>query len=254
MARTKVLHIYSMIMSYQISSGGGTGVTTVDCEKQVRSWRLLRAVAELLIPTCNCIITQETQEMTQHKTHSPPKSSITGTLFGYRRGKVSFCIQTSPNSTSPFLLLELAIPTKVLAKEMKGGSIRFAFESKCDSGSLLSMPTWTMYCNGRKLGFAVKRKPSAADMEVLRKIENVVVGAGIVSLENDVMYLRGKFERFHGSSNSESFHLIDPDGSQNGQELSFYFLRSWWKNSGCFSFFFSILLGLFFNPFFWAYA
>lgn len=63
-------------------------------------------------------------------------------------------------------------------------------------------------------------------MEVLRKIENVVVGAGIVSLENDVMYLRGKFERFHGSSNSESFHLIDPDGSQNGQELSFYFLRS----------------------------
>ncbi|KAL8476253.1 hypothetical protein ACS0TY_028789 [Phlomoides rotata] len=209
-------------MSYPISGGGSTGVTTVDCEKQVRSWRLLRAVAELLIPSCNCIITQETQQTSHHS----PKSTITGTLFGYRRGKVSFCIQTSPNSISPILLLELAIPTKVLAEEMKGGSIRFAFESKCDSGSLLSEPTWTMYCNGRKLGFAVKRKPSAADMEVLRKIENVVVGAGIASLENDVMYLRGKFERFNGSSNSESFHLIDPDGSKNGQELSFYFLRS----------------------------
>lgn len=65
------------------------------------------------------------------------------------------------------------------------------------------------------------------DMEVLRKIENVVVGAGVATVDlNDVMYLRGKFERFHGSSNSESFHLIDPDGSKNGQELSFYFLRS----------------------------
>ncbi|KAI3451198.1 hypothetical protein Pfo_007863 [Paulownia fortunei] len=224
-----------MMMSYP-TVGGTTGVTTVDCQKQVRSWRLLRSIAELLIPTCNCIITQENQELTPLKTYTPkykkpscsPSSTITGTLFGYRRGKVSFCIQTNPKSISPILLLELAIPTNVLAKEMKGGSIRFALECKrsVDSGSLLSMPLWTMYCNGRKVGFAVKKKPSRADMEVLQQIETVVVGAGITRVEHDVMYLRGKFERFHGSANSESFHLIDPDGNNNGQELSFYFLRS----------------------------
>ncbi|KAK4417119.1 protein MIZU-KUSSEI 1 [Sesamum alatum] len=222
-----------MMISYSVDGGAANHVTTVDCQKQVRSWRLLRAIAELLLPTCgNCIIRQENQQ-TLGKTYTPKYSStITGTLFGYRRGKVSFCIQTNPKSICPILLLELAIPTNVLAKEMKGGSVRFAFECKrstdldSGSGSLLSMPLWTMYFNGRKVGFAVKRKPSRADMEVLQQIETVAVGAGITRVEHDVMYMRGKFGRFHGSANSESFHLIDPDGNNNGQELSFYFLRS----------------------------
>ncbi|KAG8383575.1 hypothetical protein BUALT_Bualt04G0027800 [Buddleja alternifolia] len=218
-------------------SGSTTGVTTVDCHKQVRSWRLLRSILELLIPTC--IITQENQEFTQGKMYSQkystykkpsciPSSTITGTLFGSRRGKVSFCIQANPKSISPILLLELAIPTNVLAKEMKGGSIRIAFECNSGnkySGSLLSMPLWSMYFNGRKVGFAVKRKPSRGDIELLQRLETIVVGAGITRLDEDVMYLRGKFERFNGSDNSESFHLIDPD-SNIGQELSFYFLRS----------------------------
>ncbi|KAG8383580.1 hypothetical protein BUALT_Bualt04G0028300 [Buddleja alternifolia] len=218
-------------------SGSTTGVTTVDCHKQVRSWRLLRSILELLIPTC--IITQANQEFTQGKMYSHkystykkpsciPSSTITGTLFGSRRGKVSFCIQANPKSISPILLLELAIPTNVLAKEMKGGSIRIAFECNSGnkySGSLLSMPLWSMYFNGRKVGFAVKRKPSRGDIELLQRLETIVVGAGITRLDEVVMYLRGKFERFNGSDNSESFHLIDPD-SNIGQELSFYFLRS----------------------------
>ncbi|XP_047965995.1 protein MIZU-KUSSEI 1-like [Salvia hispanica] len=210
------------------------GVTSVDCEKQVRSWRLLRSMAELLLPTCNCIITQENEphshppqiKQFRHKRASSASgpTTVSGTLYGHRRSKVTLCIQSSPISTSPILLLELAIPTNVLAKEMKGGSIRFAFESGAGAGPLLSMPAWTMYCNGRKLGFAVKRKPSRADVELLEKMQNVVVGAGLA--DDDVMYLRGKFERYHGSSNSDSFHLVDPDAARNGQELSFYFLRS----------------------------
>lgn len=220
-----------MIMSYAISGGGNSCVTTVDCHKQVRSWRLLRSIAELLLPTCNCIITHENQENIHITKMTSTSTTITGTIFGYRRGKVSFCIQTNPKSIAPILLLELAIPTNVLAKEMKGGSsVRFAFECKGTEdcpGSLLSMPSWTMYFNGRKLGFAVKRRPSVADMKVLQKIETVGIGAAITRVdEDDVMYLRGKFERFRGSANSESFHLIDPDGNENGQELSFYFLRS----------------------------
>lgn len=223
-----------------MSGGATTGVTAVECEKQVRSWRLLRSVAELLIPTCNCMITHEDQDeptllspkqFLHKRSSSASASTVFGTLYGHRRGKVSFCIQTNPNSVAPILLLELAIPTNVLAKEMKGGSIRLAFESKAGSGSdpLLSMPAWTMYCNGRRVGFAVKRKPSRADVELLQKIQNVVVGAGIASLDDDdVMYLRGMFERCHASANAHSFHLIDDHdyATSNAQELSFYFLRS----------------------------
>lgn len=236
-------------MSY--SSVGATnivsGVTAVDCHKQVRSWRLLRSILELLIPTCNCTfieqheIKQQTcMKQNYYIPHIPtlnPSTTITGTIFGHRRGKVSFCIQTNPKSTTPLLLLELAIPTTILAREMRGGLLRIALEStsnvrnSMDSHNyLLSMPIWNMYCNGRKVGFAVKRKPSKADMEVLGRMESVVVGAGVISakeldLDDEIMYLRGNFQRVCGSSDSETFHLIDPDGNV-GQELSIFFLRS----------------------------
>ncbi|KAL3845141.1 hypothetical protein ACJIZ3_002544 [Penstemon smallii] len=215
------------------------GTTTVDCHKQVRSWRLLRSLAEVLIPTCNCFITQEDQEekyynrkkylLYRKPSFNIPSSTVTGTLFGYRHGKVSFCIQTRPKSLSPILLLELSIPTSILAKEMKlRGSVRIALECNKpvgDMSSLLSVTVWTMYCNGKKVGSAIKREDSVADY-ILRQVENVAIGAGIIKCKNeDVMYLRGKFERIHSSSNSESFHLVDIDGNI-GQELSFYFLRS----------------------------
>lgn len=67
-------------------------------------------------------------------------------------------------------------------------------------------------------------------MEVLDRMESVVVGAGVISakeldLDDEIMYLRGNFQRVCGSSDSETFHLIDPDGNV-GQELSIFFLRS----------------------------
>lgn len=231
-----------MIMSYRAVST--TGVTTVDCQKQVRSWRLLRSFIELLVPTCNCFI-EENREFKEEKyinkffyenTSFISSSIITGTIYGNRRGKVSLCIQTNPKPMNPILLLEMAVPTSVLAREMKGGFLRIVLECNTtrkkalDSNSLLSMPLWTMYCNGRKVGFAVKRKPSRANIEILRQMESVVVGAGVINgkeitRNDDIMYLRGNFERVHGSYDSESFHLIDPDGNI-GQELSIFFLRS----------------------------
>ncbi|XVF61548.1 hypothetical protein PTKIN_Ptkin08bG0138600 [Pterospermum kingtungense] len=220
------------------------GVTSVDCQKQVRSWRLLRSLLQLLIPTCNCIFIEDheiKQETTYlHSYHHHPRrpvytssSVITGTIFGYRRGKVSFCIQANPNSTNPILLLEFAVPTAVLAREMQGGILRIALECTSNSGnsdSVLSIPQWTMHCNGRRVGYAVKRRPSKADMGALRLMSSVVVGAGMISgneLDHDdeLMYLRANFERVRGSSDSESFHLIDPDGNI-GQELSIFFYRS----------------------------
>ncbi|KAK7318655.1 hypothetical protein RJT34_03360 [Clitoria ternatea] len=198
----------------------GGGVTTVDCEKQVRSWRLLRSLMQFLIPTC--IIQQ------QRVTPCLQNTTITGTIFGFRRGKVSFCIQPNANSTDPILLLELALPITILAKEMRGGTLRIALESdaRCCSSdrTLLSTPLWTMYCNGRKVGHAVKRTPSNSDLEALRLMCSVVVGTGVINYNNQViMYLRGKFQRVRASSNVESFHFIDPDGDIH-QELSIFFL------------------------------
>lgn len=224
-----------------------TGVTTVDCEKQVRSWRLLRSLMQLLVPTCNCATIIEDQDVTNECLENPTKlyspsltmnsSTITGTIFGYRRGKVRFCIQANANS-NPILLLELAVPTTILAKEMREGTLRIALESCGDSednnnnnthtNTLLSTPLWTMYCNGRKVGYAVKRRPSNSDSEALRLMRSVVVGTGVVKCkkeDGEVMYLRGSFERVRGSENCESFHLIDPEGDRD-QELSVFFLRS----------------------------
>ncbi|KAF5451489.1 hypothetical protein F2P56_026595 [Juglans regia] len=242
------------------------GVTSVDCQKQVRSWRFLRSLLELLIPTCNCTTFVEDQDhikqeeedyfhrrpIRSYQTTAPPtfistsSTTIIGTIFGYRRGKVRLCIQTSTSNSiiNPVvLLLELAVPTTTLAREMRGGILRIALECATPpgystagggvSGSLLSMPLWTMYCNGRKVGYAVKRQPSEADMEALRLLSEVVVGAGIISGkelnredDDEVLYLRANFERVFGSANSESFHLIDPDGSNIGQELSIFLFRS----------------------------
>ncbi|GMI99426.1 hypothetical protein like AT5G65340 [Hibiscus trionum] len=222
-----------------------TGVTSVDCQKQVRSWRLLRSLLELLIPSCNRAFIDHNREI-KHRYYDPPPVStspsvITGTIFGYRRGKASFCIQANPmsNSNNPVLLLEFPVPTAVLAREMKGGILRVALECTAGSGngsgnseSVLSTPVWTMYCNGRKVGYAVKRKPTKADMDALRLMSSVVVGAGLISgkeldhhHDDELMYLRANFESVRSSADSESFHLIDPDGNI-GQELSIFFYRS----------------------------
>ncbi|KAL8246703.1 hypothetical protein R6Q59_007919 [Mikania micrantha] len=218
--------------------------TTVECHKQVRSWRLLRSILELFIQACTCTLIQKPEYNHNHHPIHPynhPKSSslifpttatnITGTIFGSRTGKANFCIQTNPKSQTPILLLELTISTTFLAREMKNGNLRIALEcanelESSGNKSLLAMPLWTMYCNGRKVGFAFKREPSLIDIRVLKHLETVHVGAGIAKVGDDIMYLRGNFNRVTGKSmnGSETFHLIDPDGNI-GQELSIFFFR-----------------------------
>ncbi|PIA51999.1 hypothetical protein AQUCO_01000108v1 [Aquilegia coerulea] len=221
------------------------GVTTVDCQKQVRSWSLLRSLIKFLIPTCTCYYLDQ-QEIVEDRryfnnNYRYPRSAlisttITGTIFGYRRGKINICIQPTPNNTTHLLLLELPVPTAILAKEMKSGILRIALECKYDqqqsstTTSLLSEPVWTMYCNGKNVGCAVKRRPIQADMEFFRLVRSVHVGTGVINrktlnCDDDLMYLRANFERVSRSMDSESFHLISPEGSV-GQELSIFFLRT----------------------------
>lgn len=167
----------------------------------------------------------------------PMGSSVTGTIFGRRRGRVHLALQTDARAP-PALMVELsAYSTGALVREMSSGLVRIALECQktptLTGGerrrtALVEEPTWRAYCNGRKCGYAVRRECGAEEWRVLRAVENVSVGAGVVpdggAGEGDLMYMRARFERVVGSRDSEAFYMINPDGN-GGPELSIYLLR-----------------------------
>nr|CAB3467980.1 unnamed protein product [Digitaria exilis] len=175
-------------------------------------------------------------------------SSVTGTIFGRRRGRVHLALQTDPRAP-PALMVELAAySTGALVREMASGLVRLALE--CEKNpppqqttgdhhnqrrpALVEAATWRAYCNGRKCGYAVRRECGADEWRVLRAVEPVSVGAGVLpdsggssggGGEGDLMYMRAKFERVVGSRDSEAFYMVNPDGAGGGPELSIYLLR-----------------------------
>ncbi|XP_037427718.1 protein MIZU-KUSSEI 1-like [Triticum dicoccoides] len=171
---------------------------------------------------------------------------LTGTLYGHRRGHVHLAFQTDPRAC-PALLLELAAPTGGLVREMASGLVRIALEcerAKAATGGgdgggrkLVEETVWRAYVNGKSCGYAVRRECGAADWRVLRALEPVSMGAGVIPAascgggEGDVMYMRARFERVVGSRDSEAFYMMNPDSSSSGSginggpELSVYLLR-----------------------------
>ncbi|CAL4955498.1 unnamed protein product [Urochloa decumbens] len=176
---------------------------------------------------------------------------LTGTLYGHRRGHVHLAFQVDPRAC-PALLLELAAPTASLVREMASGLVRIALEcDRAKSGAaagataasanggagggrkLVEEKVWRAYCNGKGCGYAVRRECGAADWRVLRALEAVSMGAGVIPAacgggEGDVMYMRARFERVVGSRDSEAFYMMNPDsttGGNGGPELSIYLLR-----------------------------
>ncbi|KAI8013804.1 Protein MIZU-KUSSEI 1 [Camellia lanceoleosa] len=184
-----------------------------------------------------------TSDESSTTTHSvapprPSKTMVIGTIFGHRRGHVWFCVQHDRLSTRPVLLLELPIPTHLLVKEMRCGLVRIALECQDRPGSELSscplhsVPVWTMFCNGRKLGFAVRRKANETNRLMLKTMQSITVGAGVIPAgfgsgegDGELMYMRANYECVVGGAHSESFHLINPDNFP-GQELSVFLMRS----------------------------
>ncbi|KAL3625549.1 hypothetical protein CASFOL_031003 [Castilleja foliolosa] len=165
---------------------------------------------------------------------------VTGTLFGNRHGLVSFTVQDGPKSL-PALIVELPVTTAALVKEMASGLLRIALECKkvrshaAARVRLSREPAWTMYCNGRVCGYAQARACSESDWHVLRTVQTVTIGAGMIpvvddggkgggELEGELLYMRAKFERVVGNRDSEAFYMMSPDGSC-GPELSIFLLR-----------------------------
>ncbi|GER57185.1 hypothetical protein STAS_34972 [Striga asiatica] len=161
---------------------------------------------------------------------------VTVTFFGRRRGHVSLVVQAGPK-TEPVLLFGLPITTATLAREMtssSSGMVRIAVE--CEKGrEELVGPTgcreWTMYCNGRECGKARERWCGEWERHVLGMVGRVSVGAGVIpekdgkSTEGEVVYMRARFERVVGGSDSEALYMMNPERGGGGPELSIFFLR-----------------------------
>ncbi|KAG6539147.1 hypothetical protein ZIOFF_004300 [Zingiber officinale] len=159
--------------------------TAVDCTKDVRfGRRSFRSLIECVVPCCagfpissNASAFDEDDSdnnstaaaVTAPAPTVAAATTVTGTFFGHRRGRVRFCVHDHA-AAPPLLLLEFTVPTAYLAREMQHGLLRVALESGGGGGRgpLLSTPVWTMYCNGRKVGFAIRRRATEADAEVFR--------------------------------------------------------------------------------------
>lgn len=166
-------------------------------------------------------------------------SKVVGTLFGYRRGHVHFAFQKDPTS-QPAFLIELATPISGLVREMASGLVRIALEcekvkeketeKKGVTVRLLQESLWRTYCNGKKCGFATRRECGEKDWEILKAVEPISMGAGVLpsgsenGSDGEVMYMRARFERIVGSRDSEAFYMMNPD-SNGAPELSVYLLR-----------------------------
>ncbi|KAF7838597.1 protein MIZU-KUSSEI 1 [Senna tora] len=181
---------------------------------------------------------------------------VVGTLFGNRRGHVHLAFQKDPTSR-PAFLIELATPISTLVREMASGLVRITLEceklmneeeekkekKKKSHVRLLEEAVWKTYCNGKKCGFATRRDCGAREWEILKAVEPISMGAGVLPGDEsgsdhhpsdggggggggggEVMYMRAKFERIVGSRDSEAFYMMNPD-SNGAPELSLYLLR-----------------------------
>ncbi|KAK8449782.1 hypothetical protein SEVIR_7G267900v4 [Setaria viridis] len=183
---------------------------------------------------------------------------LTGTLFGYRDGRVSLSLQDNARCR-PTLVVELALPTHALLRELgahAGARIVLESEKHADSGDtadatagaagvggasfkrhddddgwVLEEPMWTMFCNGKRVGYAVRREPTDEDIAVLETLWAVTMGGGVLPGRSDVdgpdgemAYMRGSFEHTVGSRDSESLYMVGPPGG-DGPELAIFFVR-----------------------------
>ncbi|KAE8811894.1 protein MIZU-KUSSEI 1 [Hordeum vulgare] len=180
---------------------------------------------------------------------------MTGTLFGCREGRVALALQENPRCR-PSLVVELALPTHTLLRELGGtAGARIVLETEKkhvveehsapgggehgdaaarqhdDDGWLLHEPIWTMFCNGKRVGYAVRREPTDGDIAVLETLWAVSMGGGVLpgragsaAPDGELAYMRGCFDHVIGSRDSESLYMLGPHGG-DCPELAVFFVR-----------------------------
>ncbi|CAN1330843.1 Protein MIZU-KUSSEI 1 [Linum perenne] len=213
--------------------------------KVVRVFRSVFRSFPIIAPVCKMHVLSTGFSDGPHHRGGVSGTRITGTLFGYRKGRVSLSIQDNPKCL-PSAVVELAMQTNVLQKELGSGMLRIALEcekravdAKEENGNnnnnkgklLLQEPMWTMYCNGKKTGYGVKREATTEDLQVMELLKAVSMGAGVLpgnseieGAEGELAYMRAYFERVVGSKDSETLYMMSPEGN-SGPELTIFFVR-----------------------------
>ncbi|XP_047325216.1 protein MIZU-KUSSEI 1-like [Impatiens glandulifera] len=199
--------------------------------KVFRVFRSVFRTFPIITPTaCQFPILVGGGVLPDHRGGGVSSNRVTGTLFGQRKGKASLLIQENSN-TLPTAVVELAIQTNLLQKEMSVGMVRIALECEKrpekERTELLEEPMWTMYSNGKTSGYGVRREPNEQDLKVMEILRAVSMGAGVLpALDGDgeLAYVRAHYERVVGSKDSETFYMLSPDG-RNVPELSIFFVR-----------------------------
>ncbi|KAL6658946.1 hypothetical protein ACP70R_002986 [Stipagrostis hirtigluma subsp. patula] len=199
-----------------------------------------------------------------------PCRRVTGTLYGRRKGRVVLALQETPRCL-PSLVVELALQTHALLRELgnpAGARIVLETERRASTDAaaagggegggggggrrrprgppLLDEPKWTMFCNGRKTGYAVRREARDDDLTLMETLRAVSMGAGVLparsssssspadaaaaaaaqqGVDDEVPYMRGSFDHFVGSRDSESLYMVAPQGGGTGPELAVFFVR-----------------------------
>ncbi|KAI9113757.1 hypothetical protein K1719_015008 [Acacia pycnantha] len=200
-----------------------------------RTFRSVFRSFPVIAPSCKFPSLPNTAVECHHHHHRNSHSTkITGTLFGYRKGRVSLAVQENPRCL-PSVVIELAIPTNALQKEMSAGMLRMALECEKrherDKIKLMDEPLWTMFCNGKKTGYGVKREATEEDLNVMELLRAASMGAGVLPGNSDVdgsnaemAYFRAQFEHVVGSKDSETLYMLSPEGN-SGPDLTIFFVR-----------------------------
>lgn len=101
-----------------------------------------------------------------------------------------------------------------------------------DKTKIFEEGLWTMYSNGKKTGYGVRREANEDDLLVMELLKAVSMGAGVLpgnseteGPDGEMAYMRAYFERVIGSKDSETLYMLSPEGSHNGPELSIFFVR-----------------------------
>ncbi|KAF5469857.1 hypothetical protein F2P56_010415 [Juglans regia] len=208
--------------------------------KSTRLLRRFRSVFRsfpiITLPSCKIPISFHVSRLHDHNGHIHGGTHMTGTIFGFRKTRVNLAIQETPRSL-PILLLELTIPTGKLLQDMGMGLVRIALECEKhpnEKTKIIDEPIWSLYYNGRKSGYGVKREPTDDDLNVMQMLHAVSMGAGVLpskvmtsdhqAQDTELMYMRTQFERVIGSKDSETFYMMNLDDN-NGPELSIFFVR-----------------------------
>ncbi|KAJ7949394.1 Protein MIZU-KUSSEI 1 [Quillaja saponaria] len=226
----------SMDSSYALPLHGPISLQPSNTKNPSKSTKLFRKVRSvfrsfpIITPSCKIPVSLHGSRLNDGHIHGGKR--MTGTLFGYRKARVNLAIQENPRCL-PMLLLELAIPTGKLLQDMGVGLVRIALECEkkaAEKTKIIDEPIWTLYCNGKKTGYGVKREPTDDDLNVMQLLHAVSMGAAVLPAEmgdpheGELTYLRTFFERVIVSKDSETYYMMNPDVN-GGPELSIFFVR-----------------------------